>query len=335
MKNFRFKAIRRYKKVENFLKNHPFWPSFLSNGGILFILLILSVIFTILCGKNSVRDIAPELKVIDLSFDGKHSTWLDQITILHDIEKDSKEFVDRFYVSYGSTDDLDVSSTFDASNVYRKIADYGVSIDKETTIISKMRFLVYNESALVSTKNNIIFDENASFDECIALPDTVSPLLYTQHLLCCKDSLRKKTFEEAFDGNLIASNRKNPYIYFNFLLNGSFLLDSEESKLVFIFAEKDNHYHQTLNPVNILQVFPEPTYQSPSSIIYQGEDLAKVIKNNGFTFLGEDLSIKQRSDKSIFLWTVLFGTSIAITIDILVNLILKWRNIIPKRRKRD
>ena len=63
--------------------------------------------------------------------------------------------------------------------------------------------------------------------------------------------------------------------------------------------------------------------------------MAKVIKNNGFTFLGEDLSIKQRSDKSIFLWTVLFGTSIAITIDILVNLILKWRNIIPRRRKRD
>lgn len=96
MKNLRFKAIRRYKKVECFLKNHPFWPSFLSNGSILFILLILSVIFTILCGKNSVRDIAPELKVIDLSFDGKYSTWLDQITILHDIEKDSKEFVDRF-----------------------------------------------------------------------------------------------------------------------------------------------------------------------------------------------------------------------------------------------
>lgn len=335
MKILRYKAIRRYKKVETFLKNHPFWPSFLSNGGILTIFLILSILFTVICGKNSVKDIDPELKVIDLEFDGKYSTWLDKITILHDIEKDSKEFVDRFFVSYGSTDDPDTSSTFDASAIYEKISEYGTKIDKESSVISRMRFLVNKESTLVSTKNNILIDENALFNKCIALPDTISPLLYTQHLVCCKDSLKRKIFEEAFDGNFVASNRKNPYIYFNFHLGGSFLLDADKSALLFIFAEKDNQFHQTLNPVNILQVFPEPTYQSPSSIIYKGEDLAKVIRNNGFTFLGEDLSIKQRSDKSVFLWTVLFGTSIAITIDILVNLILKWRNIIPRRRRRN
>lgn len=334
MKTARYRAIKRYKKIESFLKNHPFWPSFLSNGGILFLLLILSLLFTVLCGKNSVKDISPELKVVDLSFDGNYKTWLDKIVILHDIDRESKEFVDRFVVSYGATDSYD-NVTFDPSAIYKKIADYGVDIDKENTIISKMRFLVYNESELVSTRNNILIDENASFDKCIALPDTVSPMLYTQHLVCCRDSLKRKTFEEVFDGNLVASNRKNPYIYFNFLLDGSFLLDADKSDLVFIFSDKDNQYHQTLNPVNILQVFPEPTYQSPSSIIYKGEDLVKVIENNGFTFLGEDLSIKQRSDKNIFLWTVLFGTSIAITIDILVNLILKWRNIIPRRKRRN
>lgn len=86
--------------------------------------------------------------------------------------------------------------------------------------------------------------------------------------------------------------------------------------------------------VNILSVFPEPTYISPSSIIYEGDELAKLYRNNGFVFLGEDLSIKQKSDRNTFLWTVLFGTAIALTIDILVNLILKWRDILPKRRRK-
>ena len=334
MKPIKYRYLRRYKKAENFLKGHPFWPSFLSNGGLLCVLLIVSIVFTFICGRNSIRDIAPELKVIDISFDGNYSSWLDQITILHDIEKGSKEFVDRFVVSYGSTDDPNTSSKFDTSPIYAKIADYGANIDRGNTVVSQMRFLVNSESQLVSSRNNILIDENTSFDECIALPDTISPLLYTQHLVCSKDSLQKMTFEEAFDGNFVASNRKNPYIYFNFHLDGSFLLDDEKSALSFIFAQKDNQFHQTLNPVNILQVFPEPTYQSPSSIIYKGQDLVKVIENNGFTFLGEDLSIKQRSDKSVFLWTVLFGTSIAISIDILVNLIIKWRNIIPRRKRR-
>lgn len=334
MKPIKYKFLRRYKKVENFLKSHPFWPSFLSNGGLLTLLLVASVVFTVICGRNSVKDITPELKVIDLEFDGKYKTYLGDISIIHDIDKDTKEFIDMFYVSYGSTDEPDSASKFDDISIRKRVAtECGVSLDKETSVISKIRFHVYNDIKRLDTKYNLHLDEKASFEKCVALPDTLGPQLYTQYIVSCKDSLNRACFKDRFTGNFVSSSRRNPYIYFNFLLDGNFILHPDKSSLDFVFAEKDKLFSQTLNPVNILQVFPEPTYQSPSSIIYKGEDLAKVIKNNGFTFLGEDLSIKQSSDRSIFLWTVLFGTSIAITIDILVNLIIKWRDILPKKRK--
>ena len=334
MKLTKYKFLKRYKKVENFLKEHPFWPSFLSNGGLLSILLIISIVFTIICGRNSVRDIVPELKVIDLRFEGNYNTWLDHITILHDIDKASKAFVDKFVVSYGSTDEPDTTSKFDGSDIRKRIAqECGVKMDRGS-VISKMRFRVYDKIKSFNTKYNPYLDTKASFDTCIALTDTTDTQSYSQYLICCKDSLNKKVFEDTFIGNFIASSRRNPYIYFNFIFDGNFKIHTDKSALTFIFSDKDNQFGQTLNPVNILQVFPEPTYQSPSCIIYKGEDLERAIKNNGFTFLGEDLSIKQDSDKKIFLWTVLFGTAIAVTIDILVNLIIKWRNIIPRKKRR-
>ena len=334
MKPTKYKFLKRYKKVENFLKGHPFWPSFLSNGGLLSVLLVISIVFTIICGRNSVRDIVPELKVMHLEFSGQNKTWLDHINITHDVDKERKEFKDLLIASYGITDEVDISRMFDDSGICKRIAtEYGVKLDK-SSLISKMNFRVNNDIEFIDMKYNAYLDDKASFDTCISFSDTIDLQQYSKYLICCKDSLNKGVFEDAYAGNFIASSRRNPYIYFNFHLDGNFLLDANESILTFVFSERDEQFRQALNPVNILHVFPEPTYQSPSYILYKGEDLAKVIRNNGFTFLGEDLSIKQDSDKKTFLWTVLFGTVIAVTIDILVNLIIKWRNIIPRKRRR-
>ena len=143
MKPTKYKFLKRYKKVENFLKGHPFWPSFLSNGGLLSVLLVISIVFTIICGRNSVRDIVPELKVMHLEFSGQNKTWLDHINITHDVDKERKEFKDLLIASYGITDEVDISRKFDDSGICKRIAtEYGVKLDK-SSLISKMNFFSY------------------------------------------------------------------------------------------------------------------------------------------------------------------------------------------------
>ena len=336
MKNLRFKAIRRYKKVEAFLKNHPFWPSFLSNGGILTVFLIASIIFTIICGRNSTRDILPELKVLDLRFSGNYETWLNNIDIFHNIRLSGldENHNDRISFGYGST-------CFERDNIYddrlflnNVNAYYNLGIDADSVIVSKMSIQTFDTYTLLETRNNISISAVPNSSNPMAVVDSIAPSFYSHNLICPKDSLMSERFRDTFDGNFISTNKRNPFIYLNFILDGDFRYHPEESTITFIFSEKDGMMSETKAPVNILSVFPEPTYQSPSCIIYMGEDLQKVIENNGFTFLGEDLSVKQKSDKQTFLWTVLFGTAIAITIDILVNLIIKWRNIVPRRKRR-
>lgn len=335
MNNLRFKAIRRYKKVETFLKNHPFWPSFLSNGGILTIFLIASIIFTIICGKNSTRDILPELKVIDLRFSGNYESWLSEINIFHNIHVPGLEenHNDRISFGYGSTYH-ERDTIYDDIAFLDKVNDYyNLGIEADSVIISKMSINTYDTYTLLESCNNISLSANPGFSASMAVIDSISPSYYSHNTICPVDSLKSEQFRETFDGNFISTNKRNPYIYMNFVLDGDFRYNPEKTNITFIFSEKDGLMSETKAPVNILSVFPEPTYQSPSCIIYTGDDLKEVIENNGFTFLGEDLSVKQKSDKQIFLWTVLFGTAIATTLDILVNLIIKWRNIAPRRRR--
>lgn len=108
----------------------------------------------------------------------------------------------------------------------------------------------------------------------------------------------------------------------------------DSTYIIFNYSSKSDTLSSTKHTVNILSIFPEPTYVTPTNIIYMNDELGHVIRNNGFVFLGEDMNIKQKSERSTFLWTVLFGTAIAVSIDILVNLILKWKGILPRKRRR-
>ena len=99
-RNIKFRFLRCYKKTELFLKSHPFWPSFLSNGGVLVAILILCVGFTIFCGWNSLKDVHPELSFASVTFKGDEYTELYNIFITHDKDKVTPDTVS---VRYGLT----------------------------------------------------------------------------------------------------------------------------------------------------------------------------------------------------------------------------------------
>lgn len=334
MKKLKYKLIRRYKKAESYLKGHPFWPSFLSNGGMLLVFLLLSIGFTILCGTKSVKDVLPELRVMSLTLQGDEYTWLRSIYIDHDIDKSAK---DSLNIKYSFTQELKaVEDQYDERSFNDLMRERNhILYKKDSIMISELEFQTLVPHELHKSAYDIDNPTIQQFTEYhFGVVTSNNGLCFRKYNVCKKGMERKAKFEEVFTGNFISPKGDNPYIYLHFKLNSEVIFDEKNGVIVFNYSPKDPLFQETYSPVNILNVFPEPTYASPSFLIYKNDELKKVIENNGFTFLGEDMGIKKRTDRATFIWTVLFGTAIATTIEILVNLILKWKGILPKRRQR-
>ena len=335
-KNLKKSILDRYARAEAYLKNHPFWPSLLTDGGVLSLMLIISICFTVFCGLNSVKDISPELKVVEINFRGAHSLSYLHINMLRNyvINAEQGEFeTDRIDVDYSFSDYI-------KKNRYKEdnLLDIWTTMSLmsyDTLKIGRIGF--YSNSPL---KNVITFPEvkregirGTGLYHTVA--DSLSVHNFSNVFVARRSESDSVVFSNHYYGDFFKSSSTNPYIYLNFRLESAIAVDAEldSSAVFFEFSAKDPQLKETLSPVNIINVFPEPTYISPSYIIYKGEELHKMIKNNGFTFLGEDLGVKRKTDRATFLWTVLFGTAIALTIDILVHLIVKWRKLTARKEE--
>jgi hypothetical protein len=335
MNLLKFKFIRKYKKAERFLKGHPFWPSFLSNGGVLLLFLILSIGFTILCGINSTRNILPELRVIELTTKGDEYTWLRKLTLLHDIDKSYQDTLTLEY-SFARGDMRPVNEQYDESRFDSWMNRRGpFRYEKDSVMISELELSTLVPHELHYCAHDIDDLSQSQYPEYhFGVIESNNGLCFRKYNFCKNGWENKAKFKDVITGNFIGPGNKNPYIYLHFKLNAGAVFDNNHGKIIFQFSPKDPLYDETYSPFNLINVFPEPTYASPSFIIYEEDGLKKVLANGGFTFLGEDMGIKKRTDRSNFLWTVLFGTAIALTIDILVHLILRWKDILPSRRKK-
>lgn len=80
-------------------------------------------------------------------------------------------------------------------------------------------------------------------------------------------------------------------------------------------------------PTVIEKVIPEPTELTIENIIYRGKDIERVFEQGGVYMTAVDNIKKVHADRMEFLWTVLIGTIIAFALDIIIQLILKWRKL--------
>ena len=135
-------------------------------------------------------------------------------------------------------------------------------------------------------------------------------------------------------------NDKSPYYNFWIGLQCPKLLPSQETDLkhtnigiVLEFSSRDS-LGGFENPITVENIFPEPSVFTPTKIAYLGYDKVKqVLDNTGIRISGIDINAKSKSDKTIFLYTVLIGTLLAFMLDILVELVIKWRNLVKRSRK--
>lgn len=107
---------------------------------------------------------------------------------------------------------------------------------------------------------------------------------------------------QCLTGDLVASveEENNPYLCFYMEIDAFFpsLRDTEDCgdcmKIKFIFANDDT-LKKIEVPINIINIYPQPTKVTPGSIEYSGKTkFMEIGKNGGIYFLIEDLN--QKSD---------------------------------------
>lgn len=80
-------------------------------------------------------------------------------------------------------------------------------------------------------------------------------------------------------------------------------------------------------PITLDNVYPQPTSITITDIVYSGKELETVIKQGGIYITGLDPERKREVDKIGVIYSVLIGTIAAFMLDVIVHLIIKWKNL--------
>ena len=129
-------------------------------------------------------------------------------------------------------------------------------------------------------------------------------------------------------------DNENPYYCFwiGLDLPPKYHLDNS-SKIVIRFnhvssLQTRNRHNGIVRPKTVGEIYPQPSYLSLDSIIYIGHEKIKEVADHGGIYVtGVDPVKKEAADKKILLLTVLIGTIFAFVLDIIIQLILKWRKL--------
>ena len=105
------------------------------------------------------------------------------------------------------------------------------------------------------------------------------------------------------------------------------LNDSSVIRLKFNDFEKDVSTEGYKKPLLVEKVLPKPTTWDLKKIEYKGEELKAVLKQGGIYISGLDPEKKEIVEKKNIRTTVLLGTILAFMLDIVVQLVLKWRRL--------
>lgn len=87
-------------------------------------------------------------------------------------------------------------------------------------------------------------------------------------------------------------------------------------------------------PYDIKYVFPEPDIVTPFYLEYSNsKSVQRIIDNKGVYLVYEDVVARNKANRISLQYSILIGAIIAFMLDIIVNLILKWRRLSRNRKE--
>lgn len=315
---------------------------FLSHGGIHLLMACIIIVFCVFLWKGTIVEISPHYNKIVVRIDNNSSTTYPKLNNLRiDIALNSSILKGRWgfdqamsIEGHFETIQLDTILDNKGNIIYRD--QYGsVFHPKECPYKGLNKKTEMKASLIVHTPNSKFFFDRGTFDENNTSVIFSSILL---HIDSIADNYVKcdSYYSINEDGSMISGtikghifsdeNNRSPYyrIYLQLNVDISETLMGDEIGL---------HYSDITNKsaLNILNVFPQPNIVTPDYIGWRGkEKIQEISSNSGLLLFFEDLDKKAKTDREVLLCTVLLGTALASLLDIIVSLIIKWRNLVSK-----
>lgn len=347
--------LRLYVRFRRYIINHPFWPYFLSHGVVHIVGAIITLFLCVYFYNNSLA-YEPAYKQVNLRLTDNFFGGAKYIEIAFDssedvVEKDSDDSYLYLYAAYGPVDTSSMTKvepsyrdperiTFIGHDDYTGRAFFATPRYNPFIDESSQTYRVTGVS--VETLNSkFICINDINTDTSVCHIDSLSSEFIQQSTYCdYREVSYKKVGSLRYEsnlfnalilkGNFIKDSKENPYYHFSLIINDRFKDYSKaEGKVTFNFANDSSK--NPLVHLNFLQCVPSTYYYNPvDGLTFEIQD---VLENGGVYFLAEDLAKKDRVDRKIFISSVLMGACLAFLIDIVVNLIVKWRDL-AKRKKR-
>lgn len=159
-----------------------------------------------------------------------------------------------------------------------------------------------------------------------------------ERVYICSSSIRDRThiFNQLTGGpdQLITKTKLNPFFSFWIGIVTPDHTVLNEKSIIRIKMNDINITNSTegvTRPLIVEKVIPEPTTLTINEIVYKGKELANVLSQKGIYISGVDPIKKDEVDQKNLKYTVFLGTIIAFMLDIIVQLILKWRKLKDKK----
>ena len=335
-------VLKLYVKIRRLLIAHPFCAVFLSHGGVHVMAAIFVVIFAVFCFHKT-NAYQPVYKQVDINIQNSFNT-LNQL----DMDLGTSPNILEEYGELCGLSIIAGTSSIDTSLLKKEVYHGTTRYVQESgcnfyyyypkqSLITNDKSYDYSELTMTVSSPNSHF---RPWSDNIAQGDTYDNTILPCHLDSLSSSHIKLAFyphlhdnslnisELNLCGDCLTGDYNNPY--YNFAINLKGNLNSITRGTLRINLQSDYHKCDGIatNPMNILQCVPQNySYNPIEGITIRITD---VISNGGVYLLAEDLSKKEKNSKTVFLYTVLIGTSLAFLLDILIDLIVKWKLLSAK-----
>lgn len=328
-----------YRYIINVLSKHKLPALLLSHGGLHLIVLLICIVAAIFMYGEIDRYNQRVLRQFTFRID---SDTMENYKLSHlelyvfrdtvDTLKDDIRYMFQLGYKDSSNYKTEVSNT-DPYKGYKIDAVHKVTIVSEDTIIKNWET---KGQIYIKDLGKYSPDNTAKFGKDVPLSEkkTTSYWWFTQD-----DEIKKDNLEFSLKNLTNNWQGDNPYFccYYGFhAIRNTYNLD-ENSTIAILYNpfSHDNH-SKNMNshndmyvraPMTVDDVYPKPTYMDLNVLIYKGRDVENVLDQGGVYLSAVDPEKKNHADRMEMLWTVLLGTIIAFSLDIIVQLIIKWRKL--------
>lgn len=334
MKSFERKAFHIYIVIRNWLTKKPcfYFVLFLSHGGTHIIILMFLTFLCCYLFSKSIQNDGPEYHEIcvdltEASVCGfQINTSINSTSLFNDI---------GYHQMLGITlTPLLINNDKNTGVIIDGIEYKNASKISVSRYPHKFEWEIRNESdGAIKSKYR-----KDKYEDCVyemsTLNDSIIKLVI--HKTSPSYTLLNILGEEMFTPQ---KEKKNPYLYFYIAvihnIPDSIMLANTSMNIEFGDYNHKEGKITTLSttPLKINYIFPEPDEMNFSKIVYNTQEkMKKICKNGGVLIQAEDIELTNRRNHLAFIYSILLGAVVAFWIDVLIHLIVKWRNLNLKYR---